>query len=270
MKGIQIPRALSLLGFTVLSILVSGLCAQDTSSSRTIPAGPNSLPCKEPWVIPDPTHMVRPKYPKQSLKAGVEGSVELRALVGSNGETEDVKIMKGDPVFATPAADAVRKWHFHPALVHGRPVETVYKVQVRFVLALQDAIPTWEIESPQEDAALAGAMPADLKPDTPEGPVYRVSAAEGVVTPKVIHQVNPEFSEKARKAKEQGTVVLSLIVGIDGKPRSIHVECGPTPDLGEKAVEAVRAWTFTPGTKDGNPVMVQIAVEVQFHLYDGP
>jgi TonB family protein len=268
MNGIQTARSLSFLGFTVLSILVSGLFAQDTSSPTT--TYPNALPCKQPWVIPDPTHMVRPKYPKQYLKAGVEGSVELRALVGSNGKTQEVKIVKGDPVFATPAAEAVHKWHFHAALVQGKPVETVYKVRVRFVLSLEDAIPDWEIESPRDDSRLVGAMPTDLEPDTPDGPVYRVSAQQGVLSPIVIQQVDPEFSEKARKFKEQGTVVLSLIVGTDGTPRSIKVECGPTPDLSEKAVEAVRAWRFKPGTKDGKPVMVQIAVEVEFHLFDSP
>jgi TPR repeat protein len=37
--------------------------------------------------------------------------------------------------------------------------------------------------------------------------------------------------------------------------------------LDEKAVEAVRSWKFEPARKDGNPVALQIAVEVDFHLY---
>ena len=34
-----------------------------------------------------------------------------------------------------------------------------------------------------------------------------------------------------------------------------------------KAIEAVKNWKFEPAMKDGHPVAVQIAVEVDFHLY---
>jgi TonB family protein len=37
--------------------------------------------------------------------------------------------------------------------------------------------------------------------------------------------------------------------------------------LDEKAIEAVKNWRFEPAMKDGHPVPVQIAVEVDFHLY---
>jgi TonB family protein len=106
----------------------------------------------------------------------------------------------------------------------------------------------------------------NLKRDTPDGPVYRVSESQGVVAPKQVHAPEPEFSEKARKAKEQGTVTLSLIVGTDGKPRDVWVSCSSAPGLNKNALEAVKSWKFEPGTKDGKPVMVEIAVEIQFHL----
>ena len=38
----------------------------------------------------------------------------------------------------------------------------------------------------------------------------------------------------------------------------------------KKPSEAVRSWRFTPALKDGKPVAVQIAVEVDFHLYGSP
>jgi TonB family protein len=117
--------------------------------------------------MPDPEHMVRPKYPKKSLKAGIEGHVELPVLVGNNGKTLEVTVGKGEPVFATPALEAIRKWQFHPVLIGGKPVETVYKIQVRFVLILQKAVTDWEIESPQETAEVASSASTDPKCDTP-------------------------------------------------------------------------------------------------------
>ena len=97
------------------------------------------------------------------------------------------------------------------------------------------------------------------------GGVFRVGG--GVSAPKQIYSPDPEYSEEARKAKYQGTCVLSLIVGPDGKPRDIHVARSLGLGLDEKAIEAVTTWKFEPAQKDGHPVSVAINVEVQFRLY---
>jgi periplasmic protein TonB len=89
----------------------------------------------------------------------------------------------------------------------------------------------------------------------------------GVSAPRVIYQTDPEFSEEARKAKYQGTCVLGLIVDANGRPTNIHVINALGMGLDEKAIESVRNWKFEPGQKDGHPVAVEIAVEVDFHLY---
>jgi protein TonB len=97
------------------------------------------------------------------------------------------------------------------------------------------------------------------------GGVYRVGG--GVSAPRAIYQPDPEYSEEARKAKYQGTVVLWMIVGADGRPRDIKVMRQVGMGLDEKAIEAVRTWKFEPARKNGQPVAVQINVEVSFRLY---
>ena len=97
------------------------------------------------------------------------------------------------------------------------------------------------------------------------GGVFR--PGRGVMAPRVIYQTDPEFSEEARKAKYQGTCVLGLIVDVNGRPTAIRVVSALGMGLDEKAIEAVKTWRFEPGTKDGHPVPVEIAVEVDFHLY---
>jgi len=97
------------------------------------------------------------------------------------------------------------------------------------------------------------------------GGVFRVGG--GVSAPKAIFSPDPEYSEEARKAKYQGTCVLSVIVGPDGKPRDIRVARSLGLGLDEKAIEAVNQWKFEPAQKDGRPVAVAINVEVQFRLY---
>lgn len=97
------------------------------------------------------------------------------------------------------------------------------------------------------------------------GGPYRVGG--GVSAPRILYAPDPEYSEEARKAKYQGTVVLWVVVGPDGRPRDIRVQRSLGLGLDEKAMEAVRTWKFDPARKDGQPVAVQINVEVNFRLY---
>ncbi len=97
------------------------------------------------------------------------------------------------------------------------------------------------------------------------GGIFRVGA--GVSPPRVIYNPEPEFSEEARKAKFQGVCTLALVVGADGRPSNIRVQSSLGMGLDEKAIEAVRNWKFEPAMKDGHPVAVAIAIEVDFHLY---
>lgn len=97
------------------------------------------------------------------------------------------------------------------------------------------------------------------------GGIFHVGG--GVSPPRVIYQVDPEFSEEARKAKYQGTCTLMLVVDTAGHPSNIRVASSLGMGLDEKAIEAVKNWRFEPSMKDGHPVRVEIAVEVEFHLY---
>ncbi len=96
------------------------------------------------------------------------------------------------------------------------------------------------------------------------GGVYRVGG--GVSQPIPIHKVEPEYSEEARKAKFQGTVVLSIVIDESGKPTQFKVVRPLGLGLDEKAIEAVQKWRFRPGMKDGRAVAVLATVEVNFRL----
>jgi protein TonB len=82
----------------------------------------------------------------------------------------------------------------------------------------------------------------------------------------LIYNVDPIYSDEAREAKYQGTCVLVLIVGPDGRPRDINVTRTLGKGLDERAIEAVRQWKFSPATKDGKPVAAAINIEVTFRL----
>jgi len=96
------------------------------------------------------------------------------------------------------------------------------------------------------------------------GGVYKIGG--GVSSPSLIYKVEPEYSEEARKAKFQGTVLLYVEVDETGKPRNIRVIRPLGLGLDQKAIEAVEKWKFSPGKKDGKPVAVQAQIEVNFRL----
>jgi TonB family protein len=97
------------------------------------------------------------------------------------------------------------------------------------------------------------------------GGVFKVGG--GVAAPVPIFKPEPEFTEEARRAKHQGTVMLALIVGADGLTRDIRVVHRLGMGLDEKAIESARQWKFQPATKDGRPVAVAINIEVDFTLH---
>jgi VWFA-related protein/TonB family protein len=89
--------------------------------------------------------------------------------------------------------------------------------------------------------------------------------ADGVSPPTVIFKVDPEYSEEARKAKYNGTGVLSLIVDTDGRACDISVVSGSLGlGLDRKAIEAIQKWKFKPGELKGAPVNVRVQIEVIF------
>jgi TonB family protein len=90
----------------------------------------------------------------------------------------------------------------------------------------------------------------------------------GVSAPQILHEVDPEFSDEARRAKYQGICLISIIVDTNGNPQNPRVVRPLGMGLDEKALEAVKQFRFKPAMKDGKtPVPVMITVEVNFRLY---
>lgn len=96
------------------------------------------------------------------------------------------------------------------------------------------------------------------------GGAYRIGG--GVSAPQLLLKVEPEYSEEARKAKYQGTVVLAVVVDENGRARDIRVVRPLGLGLDEKAIEAVQKWKFRPGQLNGKPVPVSASIEVNFRL----
>jgi len=77
-----------------------------------------------------------PHYPSAARRAGREGVVLLRVLVGTDGSAASVTVREtsGFDDFDSAAAQAVRKWRFSPARRAGQAVASFHDVRVRFRL----------------------------------------------------------------------------------------------------------------------------------------
>jgi periplasmic protein TonB len=88
-----------------------------------------------------------------------------------------------------------------------------------------------------------------------------------VSAPIPIYKPEPPYSEQARKAKYQGTVVLWIIVDAVGNVTDAQVVKPLGMGLDENAVTTVRTWKFKPAMRNGSPVPVKVMVEVSFRLF---
>lgn len=98
------------------------------------------------------------------------------------------------------------------------------------------------------------------------GGMFR-AGVNGVGQPACIYCPNPDYSDEARKAKYQGSVLLDVIVTADGRVIDPRVLKGPGLGLEEKAISAVKNWRMRPATgPNGRPVACRVNIEVVFRL----
>ena len=109
------------------------------------------------------------------------------------------------------------------------------------------------------------------------GPGYGPGSGDGGITggggfpgsitaPVLLWKIEPEYTDEARRARIQGTVVLHIEVDTRGQAQNITVRQGLGLGLDERAIEAVRRWRFRPGYVNGKPSVTAAMVQVNFRL----
>lgn len=90
----------------------------------------------------------------------------------------------------------------------------------------------------------------------------------GYSAPKCEYCPNPRYSGTAFQHRVQGVVVLSVIIGTDGRAHEMVVTKNLGFGLDESAVEALNAWRFKPASgPDGKPAAVHMLMEVNFQWH---
>jgi len=115
-------------------------------------------------------------------------------------------------------------------------------------------------------AASERAQPSSPLPEAPKATGDGCEpASTGQELPRPITQVSPVYPQFAKDAQIQGTVILHVLVGADGRVERALVAKGVT-GLNDAAVDAIKQWEFEPAIRDGSPICAWVVVPMTFHF----
>src|SRR5262249_20667763 len=170
----------------IFSILILALCATAQSNDADKVYKPKEGHVTAPVAKFTP----QPQYSMPAGKANLCGKVGLNAVIGLDGKTHDVKVVRPiDPDLDARAAGAVKMWEFTPCKKDGRPVACAFYVEIDFNLSGESYDPdrVYKIDDP--------CIVKAVSKSTPE----------------------PEYTDEAREKKIQGRVGLDVVIEKDGR-----------------------------------------------------
>src|SRR5271166_4227658 len=80
-------------------------------------------------------HKVQPTYPPLARQARIQGTVVLQALIGKDGNIQNLHVVSGHPMLTNAALEAVKEWKYKPYYLNNEPVEVETTINVNFTLA---------------------------------------------------------------------------------------------------------------------------------------
>ncbi|HKP36795.1 MAG TPA: TonB family protein [Pyrinomonadaceae bacterium] len=128
------------------------------------------------------------------------------------------------------------------------------------------AMESFVSRSPAEQTGIWGEQLATMRVHL-DGTSEIFRSADVTTRAKVLRKPEPSYTEEARNAGVEGTVVMRAVFASDGKVKHILVLTSLPYGLTEAAVEASRRIKFIPATKDGKPVSMWMQLEYNFSLY---
>jgi TonB family protein len=118
-------------------------------------------------------------------------------------------------------------------------------------------------------SALALGMHADaaspVNDNSPSKAPKQLTVSAEKMSRNLLTKAVPTYPPDAKKAKIQGKVVLSVVIGKDGNVESVRALSGPQ-ELQQSAIDAVRQWTYKPYLLNGDAVEVKTTINVIYQL----
>jgi len=203
---------------------------------------------------------VVPVYPEIAASARVSGIVILEALVDTNGDVADARVLKSIPLLDQAAVDAVRQWRYTPTSLNGTMVPVIMTVTVNF--SVDAGVPSQPVLM-NGTTMQANAVASSVTQQWNGAPPIRIGGT--VTAPERVKYVPPVYPTEAQQARIQGIVIIEAIIDESGQVAATKV-LKSIPLLDDAALAAVSQWKYTPTTLNGAPVPVLMTVTVNFTL----
>lgn len=185
---------------------------------------------EKPKLIKSPA----PKYPKEALKAGIDGTIVIDAVSDTFGRVVEANVVSGPPELRMAALGALKQWVYEPYIKDGKPTPVRFTVVVKF----------------------------NLKKKGKEGKPVQVSSEQ---RPKLIKNPQPIYPQSAIDNHIQGKVVIEAVTDTYGRVMSAKILDGP-PELRQASLDAIKQWVYEPYIVDGVVKPVSFTVIMKFNL----
>jgi len=280
-----------LLGIALFLVSVIGVFHGQQSTPAAPPqpaeAKPESVKVYSPGPDVTAPELIHEEMPIKTdgCKKELKGEVTLSVIVDAQGQLHDVSILQPSrPDLNNLAIQSVHDDRFKPGSYEKKPVA----VGLSLTVGMEGCVAEIIDEHGKESTFLVLKAQSDQKFSNLQEPItkaifasdgtvemYSTNAFQGIFhvtdgkisAPAPLNSVAVKFPDKARREKIQGTCWVTLIVDKQGQPQDIRILKSLDPGLDQNAIEAVSNYRFKPAMKDGVPVPVMIAVEINFKLY---
>ena len=97
--------------------------------------GPAVKPGQSRISVPSEAQLinrVEPVYPRAAVLAGIQGQVQLHAIIARDGRVVSLNVISGSPLLVRSALDAVSQWRYRPYFLNGEAIEVETFITVNF------------------------------------------------------------------------------------------------------------------------------------------
>ena len=176
----------------------------------------------------------KPSYTPEAMRAKIQGTVEMTAVIDEAGKPGDIKVTRPLGMgLDEKAVDTLSQWRFKPATKDAKPVRYLVTVEMTFTLR--------------------------------DRRVYDKTNTE-VKAPVLVADKKPAYTPEAMRAHIEGDVEVEGIVDADGTISQVRVVKGLDPGLDANAVRAFKATTFKPALLGTLAVPYRVTMQFTFHL----
>ncbi|MCE8990497.1 M56 family metallopeptidase [Bacteroides thetaiotaomicron] len=217
------------------------------------------------------------KYPATAHENGKQGRVIVMFVVKKDGSISDVKTVRGvDPYLDKEAERVIAAMpNWKPGKQRGQAVNVRFTVPVTFRLSGLE--PAKTAETPEavaiekfEEVVVVGYGPKEATPNNE--PTFKVvdempkfpGGQEGLMR---YLAKNIKYPTMAQQNKEQGKVLVQIVIGKDGNVSNIKILKGASAWLDAEAIRVVRGMPkWEPGKQNGQAVAVEYTFPITFRL----